>query len=298
MNDMAAFIQNTLCKLLRMSGLPWMLRNTFSRNRVTVINYHNPSPEVFRSHMTFFSKLYTFICIDSLLEALETRSFTAIPSKALLVTIDDAHLGNAELLPIIRDFNIPVVIYAVAGVVGSKRKFWFDLVRENEQLISRLKQMTEHDRLCYLAEEYDYSYNKEYDEPSAMNKYQLLAFQSLGATIGSHTVHHVILPSCSESVGLEECINSKEMLEDMLGTEVIHFALPNGSSDERTERWIAEAGYRTCRTTEPGWVTKSSNPLRLPNFGIDDDASVSKAVVQASGIWSYLKRHLRIYTKN
>jgi len=75
----------------------------------------------------------------------------------------------------------------------------------------------------------------------------------------------------------------------MVGRPVVHFALPSGSVSERVLDWVRRAGYCTCRSTSPGWVTAETSPFLLPVFGIADTADSEKAAVQACGLWSLFK---------
>ncbi|MCD6474799.1 MAG: hypothetical protein J7K85_00880, partial [Anaerolineaceae bacterium] len=73
------------CCLLRWCGLPWFFREVYARHKVTIINYHNPGPEVFASHIRYFSRHYSFVSIDQVIDALEQKEFSTLPVKPLLI---------------------------------------------------------------------------------------------------------------------------------------------------------------------------------------------------------------------
>jgi len=275
---------------LRATAIPWFLRELYARHKVTVVNYHDPVPDVFAAHMKTFSRIYSFVGIDEVLHALEARDFSLLPPKPLLVTLDDGYVGNARLLDVLADYRVPVVIYAVAGVVGTNRAFWFDLLAHHGAAMDKLKCAPDGDRRRTMEREYGHTDEREYATTTALSVPQLLEVVERHGTIGSHTVFHPLLERCSEDVGRRECAESRRILEGLLGGPVWHFALPDGSGGREVRSWVVNAGYRTCRTTTPGWVTPRSDPLAISNFGIADDADVHKAVVQACGLWSFLKR--------
>jgi len=283
-------VQEWLCRILRLSGLPWLMREVYARRTITIVNYHDPAPEVFERHIRVFSRVYSFIGIEDLASALTAGDFSALPAKPLLVTFDDGHAGNARLFETLRRYRVPAVIYAVAGVVGTRRAFWFDRLPHGNRAMRQLKALPDADRRAALREEYAHSDEKEYAFRSALSVEALGEFLRLGGTVGSHTMFHPLLAQCDEATGNAECRVSRTHLEKLLEISVRHFALPNGSADARTRAWVRAAGYATCRSIEPGWVTPKSDPLDLPNFGVADNAGPSKALIQASGLWDILKR--------
>lgn len=290
MLDASANVQEWVCLALRFSGIPWCVRNTIARRRVTIINYHDPSPEIFSRHMALFAQAYHFISISQLAVALKSKDFSSLPAFPLLVTLDDGHIGNARLFDTLRKHAIPAVIYAVAGVVNTQRGFWFECLEHASAAMQRLKKMDDKQRRYELEREYAHSDEREYEEPSALSAEQLREFISIGGTVGSHTLFHPILDRCDSATGLQETLLSRSILETLLGAPVHHFALPNGIGDDNSRKWVRQAGYHTCRTTKVGWVGPDTDPFLLPNFGIADTASPSKALIQACGLWDMAKK--------
>jgi peptidoglycan/xylan/chitin deacetylase (PgdA/CDA1 family) len=240
--------------------------------------------------MAVFSRMYSFVSIDQLSVAVEISDFTALPAKSMLVTLDDGHVGNAQLFETIRKYHVPAVIYAVAGVVNTTRGFWFDRLPHGCEAMQGLKVLPDTDRRSALNCEYGHTDKREYETATSLTSFQLRQFIEMGGTVGSHTLFHPLLGQCDDEMGQKECQDSRSVLEQMLNVSVRHFALPCGHADLRTRAWVAKAGYSTCRTTDEGWVLPENDPLALPNFGVSDTASTHKAVVQACGLWYLMKR--------
>lgn len=66
-------------------------------------------------------------------------------------------------------------------------------------------------------------------------------------TIGSHTIHHVKLRD--SMIAKQEIFDSKKMLEDIIGSEVKHFAYPWGTVFDVSLKnifWVRKAGYKSA----------------------------------------------------
>lgn len=75
------------------------------------------------------------------------------------------------------------------------------------------------------------------------------------ATIGAHTVNHVMLKKWPREKALEEMQRSREVIEASLGKPCEHFAYPVGdptSAAAREFELAGEAGFKTAVTTRPG----------------------------------------------
>ena len=285
----SGFLGELTCAFLRIFLVIHVFRKLYARGKVTIVQYHDPKPEVFRRHMDAFSRKYSFIDIETLAKAIESKDFSGLPPRSMLVTLDDGYKTNADLLEIIRDYQIPVVIYAVAGLVNTNRHFWFKTPSCSQPEIRKLKNCQDRERRAILKQRGHYD-EGEYGERQALSSVEirkLLAIDSI--VIGSHTISHPRLTMCNDEVGLRECVESRKVLEDITQRPVLHFAYPDGESDERAHAWVRSAGYRTARAAKFGWITADSNVLELPCVAISDDAGVNKALVQASGLWGMIK---------
>ena len=152
-----------------------------------------------------------------------------------------------------------------------------------------MKTVDDDARRRILLQAYSHSDTREYEERAALNAQELRNFLKIGGILGSHTVFHPLLCKCDEKRLRSELKESKQMLERDYGVAVQHFAYPDGSWNRKIAGMVKEAAYSSARTIDPGWVTSSSDVYALPNFGITDNASVNKAIVQVSGVWDMFK---------
>lgn len=69
----------------------------WNRKKVTIISYHNPTVAVFLSHIEYLMKKYVIISMNDFLSKVN------LPNNSLIITFDDGHKGNVELLPLIKN---------------------------------------------------------------------------------------------------------------------------------------------------------------------------------------------------
>jgi peptidoglycan/xylan/chitin deacetylase (PgdA/CDA1 family) len=112
-------------------------------------------------------------------------------------------------------------------------------------------------------------------DPSFLTWGNLHALEQRGVTIGSHTVHHLELPSLSDGAALAELRDSRALLERKLGHPVQWFAYPAGAEDARVVALVRQSGYVLAVTTQPGTSQDASDPLELHRYEVLDSTGVT-----------------------
>jgi peptidoglycan/xylan/chitin deacetylase (PgdA/CDA1 family) len=273
--------------LLRFTGLPLFIRNIYAKQKVTIILYHNPTVKVLDSHLKYLSKRYHLISLDVLVNAIRSRNWISIPPKAIVMTIDDGHTRNYELLSVFKKYNIKPTIYVCTQVVNTNRYYWWRLKGLNP---NPLKELSNDEKLKYLSEEYQYTPVKEYSYKTR----QALSLEEMNemkcyVDLQSHSRFHPMLTNCSDEESAVEISKSKTELETLLDLRCNHFSFPNGDYSERELSFVKNAGYLSSRTTDLGWNDINTDPYKLKAMGITDDASINLLSVQVCGIPAYLK---------
>jgi peptidoglycan/xylan/chitin deacetylase (PgdA/CDA1 family) len=87
-----------------------------------------------------------------------------------------------------------------------------------------------------------------------------------GQEIGSHTRTHPWLTRIPLAQAREEISASRKKLEDRFQVTVRHFCYQYGDWNETVRDLVAEAGYITACTTEPGVNRSGDHPLSLKRF--------------------------------
>lgn len=94
-------------------------------------------------------------------------------------------------------------------------------------------------------------------DPNYMTTGQLRELDGHGMTIGSHSCSHPFLPTLTPSTLRHEIRGSKQALEDILGHEVKHFALPGGHYNKGVLSECWSSGFASVATCKPGQVQAS-----------------------------------------
>lgn len=256
------------------------------RGLITIINYHQPHRDTFEAHMRELAKWYQFASIDF------TKSYGS-SRHPLVVTLDDGYMSNYQLMKTISKYVIPAVIYVVAGLVDTNRRFWFDMLPHNSIAMRELKTAIDADRISILKKRYGYTHEMEFDRRTVLNSSEIRDMQKVGCTIASHSLTHPIFTRCPEDKIQHELRGSRELLSRILGKSINDFAYPAGYWGKEISESTMDAGYSSSRTTQPGRYRHGDNVFGLPCFGIADDAGPGKALLQASGLWGKYRRILK-----
>ena len=293
---MHTLIKQIFALIIRFSGIPLLIREVLCRNRVTIAMYHNPNPGVFARHLKFLSRHYNFLPLERLVSAIRSGDWSHILPKSLVITLDDGHLGNYELLPLFRVYNIVPTIYLCTQIINTNRHLWFraDGIRGGhlKKYRESLKKLPNQQRLARLKKEYDFEPQKPFSERHTLNRDELTEMAS-DVDFQVHSRFHPILTACTDTECEQEIRGSKQDLERLLNITPTHFCYPNGDYTERESGIVKQAGYKSARTSDCGWNDHATHPYRLKAMDISDDACISQLVAQMSGAFQYLKYALK-----
>jgi peptidoglycan/xylan/chitin deacetylase (PgdA/CDA1 family) len=271
---------------VRWSGFAWLVRYTIAQRRASILVYHDPAPETFEDHLRYLSRRHNFITLDQLVSAIADKAWERLPPRALAITIDDGHRGNAQLAAILKRYGASATIFACSQIVGTDRHYWFLEITDPQPL----KAKPNAERLDQLERATGFSNTREY--PQAR---QALSLEEIGEMdgaieLGSHTRTHPVLTSCSDAESEEEIVRSKTELESLVGRPIRHFCYPNGSYGPRELSYAERAGYRSARSNDIGWNGPNTDRFRLRVLGTGDESSVTRLAADMSGVTSYLAR--------
>lgn len=142
----------------------------------------------------------------------------ALPRKPIILTFDDGYEDNyLTAFPLLQKFGFSAVIYAVTNR-NRRTNFWDE------------------------------------NEPPAklMSPSQMIELYRSGIEIGSHTVTHPRLPIASPKSAQSEIRDSKDALEQLIGSQVLSFAYPYGELSQTVKELVSEAGYRFAVAADSG----------------------------------------------
>ena len=271
-NRLANFIKNTVSTVICLFGIP-LLTRWICKNKVAVLLYHDVLPAVFTKHLTYLSKHYKIITLETLVLAIHNKDFSEVPPKSVVITIDDGHAGNINLLPIIKQYQITPTVYVCTQIITTHRHVWFKIAEQSKIEKERLKKVSNADRLAHLKHTVGFEPEKMYSERQALNRTEVKEMAE-SVDFQPHTRFHPILPQCTAAECEQEILGSKADLERLLGGECSHFSYPNGDYTEREIAIVKAGGFRSARTTDIGWNTPHTPPYRLKAVPITDDAGL------------------------
>jgi len=278
-------IQNAF---LRFSCLVFLYRELIQRNKVSIIFFHNWDINTAETAFKYFSKKYNVIDLNDYIDVLYGKKEKKLPPKSLIITIDDGYKENYNLLPIIKKYNIPVTIFLTAGIVNTKRHFWFD-VKHPKFTKNELKKVSNQKRL-ELLKEVGFEQEKEFNEPVALNMTQINEMKEY-VNFQSHTVFHPILPNCSDSEAKYEISESKKILEEKYGLKINSLAFPNGDYSDRDIEIAKKSGYKCCLNIHKGLNDRYTNPFQLKRLAFKEEIeNLTEVMVRVSGIRGALTR--------
>lgn len=243
-------------------------------NRETISAYS----EEFDRQMEFVSRHFNVINFRMLSDIL--ASGAAVPDNSLIITFDDGYMDNYETaLPILKKHGLTATIYVSTGFITTGEIFWFEKISYQlnkmrpgrlclrsgkfERVVGQGKRPEMRrdvlDFLFGLPSEERLVALKELDEQTKVEVSeadlhhvrpltweQIVELDGAGIEIGSHTVTHPILSRMTENEIEYELRESKKILEERIGKDIVSVSYPFGGArhyDKRVMEIARKCGY-------------------------------------------------------
>jgi peptidoglycan/xylan/chitin deacetylase (PgdA/CDA1 family) len=256
------------------------------------------TPQAFDEQMKYLAAHYNVVSVKDVITAIETRASKDLPSRAVLVTFDDAYCDFEEhAWPILKRHKLPATLFVpTAYPEQPERTFWWDdlyqAIHNNSQidalvtpigilslsnasryqsykrLINYLKTLRHSDTLTKVRQ-----YCNELDFHSTTNS--VLAWDSLrrltkeGVTLGAHTRTHPLMNRIHFEEAREEAIGSLHELEREIGSALPIFAYPSGGFSDEVVAMLKREGFLLAFTTIRGINNiKYIDPLRIRRINV------------------------------
>jgi poly-beta-1,6-N-acetyl-D-glucosamine N-deacetylase len=269
--------------LLRYSGIPFLLRELIQRRKITILVYHSIAATQARKHFQALGTRYHIIALSDYLRARAEREMWRLPSKSVIITLDDGHRSNFALKPVLEDLHLPITIFLCSGIVGTHRHYWWFHTRTTDES-AECKRMPDAERLTFLFSR-GYQQEQEYPDRQALSRSEIDALKPW-ADFQAHTITHPILPACSDEKAEHEIRDCKAELERDYGFNIHALAFPNGDYTEREINLARKAEYSCVLTLDCGFNDQNTDLFRLRRIPVPDEAGVSELLVKSSGLWN------------
>ena len=257
--------------------------------------------EVFRKRMEYLASHFTVCPLQNGVDMLRRGD---LPDNALALTFDDGYRDNyLNAFPILKQLGLPATIFLPTAAISYGITLWHDRVfwafRETEvtvvgnfggknetyfmpsprEKLSVLQHVLSVLRAMNVIE-------RETSIGRLLTKLGVPARNGIGdlmlswdeirimhqngITFGSHSCTHPILSKLSTEDVRSEVLESKDIIEKEVGTQVTAFAYPSGRAedfDARTKGILKEEGYSCALTTIFGANQKAQDPFELRRGG-------------------------------
>lgn len=121
------------------------------------------------------------------------------------------------------------------------------------------------------------------DKKDYLTREQILEMHEQGMRFESHSLTHPYMLLLSREKKIKELYQSKEEIQNLLGSVTKHFSVPYGFYDEDLIQCVRETGYKSLVTENIGYYTYQKKPFHiLPRFTIKSniDFDVFKDIVK------------------
>ena len=275
---------NNIFKIIRYTGLPFFFRQFIQRKKVTILLFHSINKAAAEKSFVYLAKKYNIIALKDFLDAIHNQH--KLPERALIITFDDGHISNYDLLPVIKKHHIPVTIFLCSAIVNTNRHFWF-LHEAISGRVAQLKKLSNKERLAVLSEN-GFTQELQFEAPQALNKEQIDVMKKM-VDFQSHTMYHPVLPRCNDAEARIEIFESKQQLEEAFQLNIHTISYPNGDYSERDVQMAKAAGYSCGITVDYGFNTPETDLFRLKRLSVNDTDDMNELIVKSSGVWAFLK---------
>lgn len=237
------------------------------------------TPVDFAHQMEFVASNYRVLSVEDVLDSV--RSGRSLPSRAVLLTFDDAYCDFAEnAWPILRRQGLPVTLFVPTGFPGHpERSFWWDRLYQSLEATSvdrfpaslgsdslrtpkdRLRSflglrewikglphrdaMERVDRICQ-------ELGEGRPAPRVLGWSALRSLSREGVSLGAHTRTHPAVDRITVDEVYAEVSGSMDDLKREIGSALPIFAYPAGRYDDEAVRVVGEAGVELAFTTRGG----------------------------------------------
>jgi peptidoglycan/xylan/chitin deacetylase (PgdA/CDA1 family) len=235
-------------------------------------------PSEFEEQIRLLASRYRPLSLEKLLAV--RRGETDLPLRSVLVTFDDGYLDfAAEAWPILRRYEVPVVLFVPTAYPGTARSFWWDRLYRSittsgsqaittplgelpldssshrQEAFRRLRGLVKslpHEEAMALVDDLCGAHGGSSGQSAVLDWDELRQLRSEGVVIAPHSRTHPLLDQLSPESAREEIVGSLEDLTREIGTAPKVFAYPAGGENAEVAGVLADEGFELAFTTERG----------------------------------------------
>ena len=194
-------------------------------------------PERFAAHMFALARRgMRPVSLEALIDWMENG--TPLSAGAFALTFDDGFRSVREhALPVLERLHWPFTVFLVSELLG-KEDVW--------------TRASNPDGATY----------------PLLSAEEILDMQRRGVAFHSHTCSHASLPGLDDDRLSRELVESRAVLQGLLGRPVDYLAYPFGHLDDRVVAAARHAGYRSGFSTQPGFNRRDVDRFRIRRIDV------------------------------
>lgn len=211
--------------------VPILMYHSISHDATAHFKPFTVSPGLFADQMAYlYQEGYTPITVTQFV-VMRTQSAAALPERPIVLTFDDGFADfYHEALPVLQRYGFQATLYVATAFISSTSRW---LEREGE---------TQRQMLTWQ---------------------QLREISAQGIECGAHSHRHLQLDVLPLPAIKDEIMQSKELLEQNLSSQVMSFAYPFGYSTATVRRLVRERGYTSACAVKHAMSSEATDSFAL-----------------------------------
>ena len=254
----------------------------------------------FRRQILWLKHRYQFLSLEDYLSS--DAIYSEKPEKGIALTFDDGYRAVFELVaPFLEEEQVPATFFVNTSHLWDGELYWFvyfnalcsekvypsiSINGQNYSLTQKQSSLKAWSKLIALARQsgdpiaFSKAFSKKYPlSEEVTNKYigmtqeQILSIgKSNLFDVGGHTHTHPYLDLLSEDEQLSEMLVNKNILQDLTGNTVDHFAYTGGEYNNQSISAVKKAGFKAAFAIQP------------KNLGPENDFEIGRVGIYSPSI--------------
>ena len=222
--------------------IPILMYHSISNYATSKFKQFTLSPKLFAEHMAYLHQhRYTPMTVTQFVTA-QSQTGAKLPERPVILTFDDGFADfYEEALPVLRRYGFAATLYVATGFVNGTSRWLQHEGEANRPMLT-------------------------WD--------QLREISANGIECGGHSHNHPQLDTLSPAEASREIVQSKRLLENHLGQQVLSFAYPFGYHLASIRRQVQEAGYTSACAVKYAMNSERTNPFALARVMIKSGTSL------------------------
>lgn len=280
------------------------------------------TPECFRQRLACLRRMNaTVLGLDEGLARLRSNS---LPETSVVLTFDDGFFDFFQHgVPLLSGFAFPCTVYlttyyvrhryplanlALDYILWKSRKASVRLPEHGLEVETPINSYTERQKVVWsildqakarnvstagkdeivrsVAEHIGVDYRQFFERRilQLLNPEEVTEVAKKGIDIQLHTHRH--RTPVDHDLFVREIQDNRLAIQELTGTNPVHFCYPSGNYSERFFPWLRECGVQSATTCERGLAVRDTNPLLLPRVLDDTTTDLLRFQSFVSGLFT------------